>query len=586
MTLRLPFRRIDPRISGEFKAQKATIVKGLACSAMSAVLLSASAWLVKFILDAVNRGELGKLGWLSLCVIGLFGAKYWFTRGQSYYLGKAATRMTSDLRIRLFEKLQRLPVSYFNQRRGGEIQSVLTSDVGVYQNAMTVVKDSIDGPVKLLTGGITIFALQWQLAVISLLALPILAYVIQRNARKMKVAQAEVQSDLSNLSAMTQEALHGVRVIKAFTAEERMIGTFRSLVESSYQSQIRAIRRLATLRPLVELVGACALALVVYLCGRLVASGSLDVASLGAFIMALDVMNQGAKNVGSLTSTYAQVQAAADRIYGHVLDVPESHEEEMGLVDLVDPVGKIEFRHVSFTYPDGTQALHDVSFVIAAGTSLALVGPSGAGKSTIADLLLRFYDPTEGQILIDDIDTRTIRPASLRKHIGVVPQQTFLFAGTIEQNLRLGAPEATDDELVRAAIAANAHAFINQMPNRYDTTIGERGIRLSGGEAQRIAIARALVLQPEMLLLDEATSNLDAQSEQMIQNALDEIMHTRTTLLIAHRLTTAARADSILMLRAGRVVEQGSHAELLAMGSAYAMMYRAFSSGVLDFELG
>jgi subfamily B ATP-binding cassette protein MsbA len=586
MTVRLPFRRIDPRISGEFKAQRATIVKGLACSAMSAVLLSASAWLVKFILDAVNRGELAKLGWLSLCVMGLFGAKYWFTRGQSYYLGKAATRMTSDLRIRLFEKLQRLPVSYFNQRRGGEIQSVLTSDVGVYQNAMTVVKDSIDGPVKLLTGGITIFALQWQLAVISLLALPVLAYVIQRNARKMKAAQAEVQSDLSNLSAMTQEALHGVRVIKAFTAEERMIGTFRSLVESSYQSQIRAIRRLATLRPLVELVGACALALVVYLCGGLVASGSLDVASLGAFIMALDVMNQGAKNVGSLTSTYAQVQAAADRIYGQVLDVPESHEEEMGLVDLVDPVGKIEFRNVSFTYPDGTQALHDVSFVIPAGTSLALVGPSGAGKSTIADLLLRFYDPTEGQILIDDIDARTIRPASLRKHIGVVPQQTFLFAGTIKQNLRLGAPDATDDELVHAAIAANAHAFINQMPNRYDTTIGERGIRLSGGEAQRIAIARALVLQPEMLLLDEATSNLDAQSEQMIQNALDEIMHTRTTLLIAHRLTTAARADAILMLRAGRVVEEGSHAELLAMGGAYATMYRAFSSGVLDFELG
>lgn len=586
MTLRLPFRRIDPRISREFKAQKGTILKGLACSAMSAVLLSASAWLVKFILDAVDRRELTILGWLSLAVVALFGAKYWFTRGQSYYLGKAATRMTSDLRIRLFEKLQRLPIHYFHQRRGGEIQSVLTSDVGVYQNAITVVKDSIDGPVKLLTGGITIFVLQWQLAVVSLLALPVLAYVIQRNARKMKIAQAEVQSDLSDLSAMTQEALHGVRVIKAFTAEDRMIRTFRSLVESSFQSQVRAIRRLATLRPLVELVGACALALVVYLCGRLVASGSLDVASLGAFIMALDVMNQGAKNIGSLTSTYAQVQAAADRIYGQVLDAPESHEEELGLMDLVDPVGKIEFRNVSFTYPDGTQALNDVSFVVPAGTSLALVGPSGAGKSTIADLLLRFYDPTEGQILIDDIDTRTIRPASLRKHIGVVPQQTFLFAGTIKQNLLLGAPDATDDDLIQAAVAANAHAFISQMPNRYETTIGERGIRLSGGEAQRIAIARALVPQPEMLLLDEATSNLDAQSEQMIQQSLDEIMHTRTTVLIAHRLTTAARADSILMLRGGRVVEQGSHSELLAKDGAYAMMYRAFSSGVLDIELG
>lgn len=584
MNIRLP--RFDPRIVKELRAQKKLIVEGLLCSAGAAALLSTYPVFVKFVLKAVGDHDATMLAYLSLAVIVIFGVKYFFTRGQTFYLSKAATRLTSDLRIRLFDKLMRLPVSYFNDKRAGQIQSVLTNDVNVYQNAIAAVRDSIDGPIKALGGIVTIFVINWQLALASMAVLPFMIFAIQRNSRKMKDAQADVQQDLANLTAMMQESLQGTRIVKAFSAEETMSSRFKRLVETSFESQVRAIRRVASLRPMVEMIGAIALAIVVYLCGRLVASDALKVDDLGAFIIALDVINQGFKNVASMFNTVAQVQAATDRIYEEVLDQPEHIADQPGARTLEHPTGRVEFRNVSFTYPDGTEALHRVSFTVEPGTSLALVGPSGAGKSTIADLMLRFYDPTEGEIFFDGIDIRQLQASWLRQQIGVVPQQTFLFAGSISENIRLGDPDASELDVAEAAQHAHALGFIDQMPNRLQTELGERGIRLSGGEGQRIAIARAIVRKPTMLLLDEATSNLDAVSEKAVQEALEEIMRSRTTLFIAHRLTTAARADRILMLRRGEVVELGSHTELMAMDGAYAGMYRAFTSGVLDGAIG
>lgn len=584
MNIRLP--RFDPRIVKELRAQKKLIVAGLLCSAGAAALLSTYPVFVKFVLKAVGDHDATMLAYLSLAVVVIFGVKYFFTRGQTFYLSKAATRLTSDLRIRLFDKLMRLPVSYFNDKRAGQIQSVLTNDVNVYQNAIAAVRDSIDGPIKALGGIVTIFVINWQLALASMAVLPFMIFAIQRNSKKMKEAQADVQQDLANLTAMMQESLQGTRIVKAFSAEETMSSRFKRLVETSFESQVRAIRRVASLRPMVEMIGAVALAIVVYLCGRLVASDALKVDDLGAFIIALDVINQGFKNVASMFNTVAQVQAATDRIYEEVLDQPEHIADQPGARTLEHPTGRVEFRNVSFTYPDGTEALHRVSFTVEPGTSLALVGPSGAGKSTIADLMLRFYDPTEGEIFFDGIDIRQLQASWLRQQIGVVPQQTFLFAGSISENIRLGDPEASELDVAEAAQHAHALGFIDQMPNRLQTELGERGIRLSGGEGQRIAIARAIVRKPTMLLLDEATSNLDAVSEKAVQEALEEIMRSRTTLFIAHRLTTAARADRILMLRRGEVVELGSHTELMAMDGAYAGMYRAFTSGVLDGAIG
>jgi subfamily B ATP-binding cassette protein MsbA len=409
---------------------------------------------------------------------------------------------------------------------------------------------------------------------------------IQKNSRKVRATQVKVQSDLADLNAATNEAIQGTRIVKAFSAEERTERSYRALVQQTLKSQLSTIRRTSTIQPLVELIGAVAVALVMYIGGVLTSHGEMQVAGLMSLIYALDVVNQGMKNLASVSNTYSQVQAAADRIYGEVLDYPEQHDAELGKKELASATGKVEFKEVGFTYPDGTRALCSISFSIEPGTSLALVGPSGAGKSTIADLVLRFYDPTEGQILFDGVDVRELKASWLRNQIGVVPQQTFLFAGSIAENIRLGAPEASDDEIRQAAKTAHADVFVEMIPEQYKTALGERGVRLSGGEMQRIAIARAVVRKPTVLLLDEATSNLDAVSEKAVQEALEEVMRGRTTLFIAHRLTTAARADKILVLSHGEVVEYGSHEDLMAKGGVYAGMFKAFSRGVIDESVG
>ncbi|RYG34806.1 ABC transporter ATP-binding protein [bacterium] len=360
-----------------------------------------------------------------------------------------------------------------------------------------------------------------------------------------------------------------------------MRSLYDGLVDRSLGSQVAAARRQATLRPLVELIGAFALATIIFFCGWLSYNGQLQLGQIAALLLALDRINQGFRSLGGVANTYSQVQAASDRIHREILDVPDAPDASGGRI-LERIEGRIEFRNVSFQYPDGTEALRDVSFVIQPGTSLALVGPSGAGKSTVADLLLRFYDPTAGQILLDGTDIQDLDPSWLRAHVGVVPQQTFLFAGSIAENVRLGKGDASEEQIEVALQQAHATEFVSTLPARADSLLGEGGAGLSGGQRQRVAIARALVRDPAVLLLDEATSALDAESERAVTEALDEAMRSRTTLFIAHRLTTAARADRILMMSRGEAVESGTHPELMAANGPYAGLFRAFSGGVLE----
>lgn len=529
-----------------------------------------------------QQDALEHLLWVSLAVVGIFGIKYWFTRGSVYYTSKASTLLANDLRDRIFTQLQRLPIAYFNKKRAGSIQSVMTNDTNVYLNAVMVVRDSIDGPIKIVTGLVAVVYISPLLALVAALFVPVVAVVVQINAKKMKSASARVQDDLAELQAFTQEAIQGTRVIKAFSAEERIRGAFLERIHKFFNSQMNAVKRVASLKPLIEFVGAMALATIIYICGWLAFRGQLDIAKVTALVYALDVVNQGWRALGYVRNTFAQVEAATDRIYNEVLDVPLEVTDQESAQILSSIVGKIEFKDVSFTYPDGTVALEKVNFTLEPGTSLALVGPSGAGKSTIADLLLRFYDPTEGQILLDGHDIRDLKAEWLRTQIGVVPQTTFLFAGSIAENLKLGAPDATEADLEEAARLAHVEPFVDRLPSRFDAHLGEQGAGLSGGERQRLAIARALVKKPSILLLDEATSNLDAESEKAVTEALTEVMTSRTTLFIAHRLTTAARADKILVLRRGTVLEEGSHRELMDKNESYAAMYRAFSNGLLE----
>lgn len=531
--------------------------------------------------EALNR-----LLWACLAVVLVFGLKYFFTRGQLFYFTKAANRLASDVRLKIFDKLMRMPMAYFNEKRTGEIQSIVTNDVAVYQTATNVVRDSIEGPIKAIVALSVVFFIQWRLGLIALAFVPVLALVVTTMGRKIKAAQHQIQADLANVTAMSQEALSGTRVIKAFSAEGYIKGIYGNLVEKQYESQNVGAGRIAKLRPIVEFLGAIAIAAILYICGHLAKMDWLNLAQIIMVVQALDQVNQGAKAITNVSSTYNQVDAAVDRIYSEVLDQPDETLQSDHVQSIDHPQGKIAFENVSFSYPDGTKALENVSFTIEPGSSLALVGPSGSGKSTIADLVLRLYDPTEGVITYDGIDYRHLKLEWLRGQFGVVPQQTFMFAGSVADNLRLGNIGANEDQLRSALGQANALPFIEQSPDGIQTMLGERGTRLSGGELQRLAIARALVSDPTVLVLDEATSNLDSHSEQIVTKALAEVMAQRTSLFIAHRLTTAARADRILVLSHGQVVEEGSHADLMAKDGAYAAMYHAFVSGVLPDDLG
>lgn len=584
--------KFDPRIKRELLGQRRPILIGVGASGVGAGLYSVAMYLTR---DAINgikildetrdRDNFSIL--LSTCIlIGfLFLLRYIFVRLQTYYLAVAVTRLTTSLRRRLMSKLLRLPVTYFNEKRSGAVQSVLTNDVNVFQSAVQILRDSVEAPIKAIGSLAVIIYLQWEMAVATFLMIPILGVIVHQNSKRMRKVQQNVQADLAEVGAVTQETLQGVRVVKAFGAEDQMDAQYRALTERSLLSQLRAAKLVAKLRPLVELMGASGLIIAFLIGGLIAVTRGMPVANMIVLAACLDSINQGFRGISGLSSTYSSVQAAADRIYSEVLDVPEPPEHS-GKKQLHNVQGRLEFRNVSFSYPDGTPALNKVNFVIEPGTSLALVGPSGAGKSTIADLLLRFYEPLEGQILLDDVDIKELDAKWLRAQIGVVPQQTFLFAGSIDENLQLGAPDASEEQIGKALRMAHAENFTKEFRERNVPVLGERGAKLSGGQMQRIAIARALIREPAILLLDEATSALDAASEQAVTEALQEVMETRTTLFIAHRLTTAARATKILLLKRGQVVETGSHQELIKKDGEYAALFRLFSAGVLEDGIG
>ncbi|MHB1459948.1 MAG: ABC transporter ATP-binding protein [Armatimonadota bacterium] len=551
------------------------VVLGLICAGLAQVINIKILDQTRLVVDAstITR-DIRVLNRVSLFVLFGFLLKFAFTFGNLYWLQLASNRFTRDLRDRVFVHLQELSLSYYSQRRTGGLISLLTNDINAIASGGTLLKDMVAAPLGAVGGLFMLFYYSWKLALIALLLVPVMAWVIRGIGRRIRRISAVSQGRLEEVTATMQECIAGIRVIKAFTAEPREISKFKEQNFGAYKATMKGVVATATLKPLIEQIGACGIAFVLWMGGRLIVDGQLTFGALASFLLMLNLVAQSMQQVGGLNSTRQQMLAAAERIFRDILNHPATDHDDLSMKPMPAIKGDIRFDHINFSYGEEQAVLQDVNFTIAPGKVVALVGPSGSGKSTMADLIPRFYTPTSGKVYIDGIDISQVSLSSLRKQIGIVPQETMLFAGTIRDNIAYGRPDATDDQVVEAAKAANADIFIERMPDKYLTTVGERGIRVSGGERQRIAIARAILNNPRVLILDEATSSLDTASEKLVQDALDKLMQARSTLVIAHRLSTVIHADMILVLDRGQIIERGTHAELIELGGTYAGLFK------------
>lgn len=523
---------------------------------------------IRYVVDsALVEGSLQLLNRVTLLLFALFLVQAVLGFGQAYLLGWVGERVVANLRTALYSHLQAMPLRFFSATRTGELLSRLGNDVTTIQDAVTGTLLSLLSNLIMFVGGVVIiFVMAWRLTLVMLAVVPLAVIGMIVLGRWVRRYSRQVQDALAEVSAVAEEALSGVRIVKSFAREPYEIGRYRDGVERLFGIAIKRVRLGAILGPIIGLLAFSTIALVLWVGSREVIAGRLSPGQLVSFLLYTVMI---ASPIASFTSLYAQFQralGASERVF-QLLDTPPEMTDAPDAVELPPIRGEVRFEGVCFDYGDSAEArivLHDINLVAQPGQVVALVGPSGAGKTTLVNLIPRFYDPNCGRITIDGYDIRQVKLRSLREQIGIVPQETALFSGSVRENISYGKLDATQEEIEAAARAANAHDFIMELPQGYDTLVGERGVKLSGGERQRIAIARALLKNPRILILDEATSSLDTESEQAVQEALERLMRDRTTFVIAHRLSTITNADWIAVLDGGRIVEQGTHAELLA----------------------
>ncbi|HCC46674.1 MAG TPA: hypothetical protein DEQ38_00925 [Elusimicrobia bacterium] len=553
----------------------------LAQAAVSMIILAAIKNAVIYISGPVIKGVFMNkdMNMLQLIVIGLpvlFVLRMAVEYTNAYLMSWIGQRVVQKIRENLFAHIHRLSLEFYWRKRSSDVMSRVINDLNNVQSTVQFIPLYGIRDVLTIVGCVgLLFYINWKLALVSLVVLPLIAALLGVLGKKMRKASSESNVIVGEISHKFQESLQGITVVKAFNYEEQAIAKFKVSNDAYFSKMMRYLRATALSGPVMEFISGMVMIAIVYMSGKAIFDGTMTVEHFFSFIIAYVTAYVPLKNIGNLNSKLQQGIAAWERIYQILEETPAVViKQDTRNIDKLD--GKIEFRGVGYKYPSrDTQVLSNLSFTINPGEVAAFVGPSGSGKTTIIHLLLRFFDPVTGKVEIDGHDMLDLDTTDLRAHMGLVTQDTILFDDTVLGNIKIGMPGASMAEVIEAAKAADAHAFIEAMPQGYDTILGERGVKLSGGQRQRLAIARAIIKKPKILLLDEATSNLDTASEQAVQGAIERILGGRTVVMVAHRLSTVKNADKIFVLKRGELAETGTHEQLLALGGIYKGLYEA-----------